>query len=90
MANVVIKDVEVIGEKVLGWITKAEIKVASSGPAVAALATLLGAVGAVISSTGDAAASGAVNFTLDAEAWANIQKVWPDVKAFAADLGIKV
>ena len=90
MANVVIEDIEIAGEKVLSWITKAEVKVANSGPAIAALATLLGVVGSTITSAGEAAAASGLNFTLDAAAWNNIKAVWPDVKALAADLGIKL
>ena len=90
MANVIIQDIEVAGEKVLSWITKAEVKVSNSGPAVAALATLLGAVASSIESAGEAAAADGINFALDATSWNNIKSVWPDVKALAADLGIKI
>lgn len=91
MANVLIQDIEVDGEKVLAFLTSAEQKIAKAGPqAVAGLATLLGAAASAISSVGAAAAAEGVNFTLDATAWTNLKAVWPDIVAFAADLGIKL
>lgn len=92
IASVVIGDVEVAAEKVLGWLGdagKVLTKAESVEPqVVAALGTLLGAVGTAIAET--VADTQVPSFALSAEAFAAIKACWPDIKAFAATLGVKL
>jgi hypothetical protein len=87
IATLVVKDIEVAADKVLSFIAK-EQKVAPG--VVAALGVLLGQVGAAVSDTSSAAAQSGLNLALDSQTFTDIKAVWPDVKAFAAELGIKL
>ncbi len=94
MANfgtVLIDDVEIAAEKVLSWVTKANSGISKDAPAaVPALATVLGAVGKAIEDVAaDAANPAQIVITLPQSA-ADFKAIWPDVKAFAATIGIKV
>lgn len=85
--KVIIKDVEVDATKVLSFLSKAE----KSTPAAAAgLAVVLGTVSKAVSDGSAAAGSSGLNFSLDAQTFADLRAVWPEVKAFAATLGIKL
>lgn len=78
----VVSDIEADAGEALIFLTKEGTKLAQGGPrGLAALAVLLGAVDKELAD----AQSGNV-----AAAIADIKPVWPDVKALAADLGIKL
>jgi hypothetical protein len=92
IASVVINDVEVAAEKVLGWLGaagKVVTKVESMEPQVqAALATLLGAVSQAVTDVGTTAANPTI--TLTNQTMTDLKAVWPDIVAFAASIGIKI
>lgn len=74
--------IEGAAEDVLAFLTKAGLKLTSNGPAaLAALGVLLGAVEAEMTAAGTGNIQGAI---------ADIKPIWPDVKVFAAQLGIKL
>jgi hypothetical protein len=86
IVTVVLKDTEVAAEKVLSFLAKTE---KAEPQVIAALGVLLGAVGTAVTSVQGAAAA-PLNVQLDQATFADIKAVWPDVKAFAATLGIKL
>jgi len=92
MATVIIKDIEVAAEKVLGWLGaagKVVNKVEQAEPqVVAALGALLGAVNTAVGDVGKTA--GTPTIQLADQTMSDLKAVWPDVVAFAASLGIKV
>lgn len=91
MASVFLKDLEADAAKVLNFFTQAQNKTASAGPSVVAgLGTVLGAVSKAIEDGSSAAGSGGINIALDTETIADVKQVWPAIKAFVADLGIKL
>lgn len=90
--TVIVGDVEVVAEKLLGWLGKAG-KVVSKAEAVepqvvAALATVFGAINQSVSDVKSDAT--APSILLTQQTWQDLQAVWPDVKAFASTLGIKI
>ena len=86
------KDVEVAAEKLLGWFGKAASEVnkiqIAEPKVVSALGTILGAVEAVVGDAAGVAANPSI--ALASETVVALKAVWPDVKAFAATLGIKL
>jgi hypothetical protein len=92
IAAVVIGDVEVGAEKVLDWLKDAGKVVTKAGAAepqvIAALGTLLGAVGIAVADT--AADAAAPSFALTSETFNAVKAVWPDITAFMATLGVKL
>lgn len=83
------KDVEIAAEDALHFVQKAETET----PQVAgALGVVLAAVGKAISDVQGAAQSPAqvLNISFDQQVFADLKAVWPDVKAFAQTLGIKL
>jgi hypothetical protein len=85
--KIMFEDVEVAAEKVLSFTAK----VGKSTPAaVAGLGIVLGAVDKAVVDVSSAAGSSGLNISLDAQSWADIKPIWPDVKALAATLGIKL
>jgi hypothetical protein len=78
----VVSDIEGKAKDVLEWLTKETVKIAQGGPrAIAALGVLLGAVEQFFSDGSTGNLTAALN---------DIKPVWADLKAFAADLGIKL
>jgi hypothetical protein len=74
--------IEADASAALTWLTKEGIKLSQGGPkALAALGVLLGAVEQELTAAGSGNIAGAVT---------SISPVWADVKAFVADLGIKL
>lgn len=93
MANIFLnieKGIQVAAEDVLHFVSKAQAVIAASPVVIAALGTILGAVATAAANTAAAAQAGGLNITFDEQAWASILAVWPDVKAFAKDLGISL
>lgn len=94
MANILVsigKDIEVGAEDLLKWTTGGAKLVQSASPAVlAALGTLLGGVEKALTDVG-VGAQNPLGALVNAPAEiADIQAVWPEVKAFLATLGIKL
>jgi hypothetical protein len=87
IVSVVIKDVEVEASKVLTFLAKAE---KATPGATAALGVILGAVSKSMSDVSLAANQSGLNISLDQQTLTDLKTVWPDVKAFAATLGIKL
>jgi hypothetical protein len=77
--------------KVLHWLADASVKISATEPkAVAALTILLTAVEAAIGDVGAAAANPAsLVLTLGTDI-ADLKAVWPDVKTFVSEFGIKL
>ena len=94
MANVFVnieKGIEVAAEDLFGWITAANKKVQSGGPAtIAALGVLAGALEKALADASSAVGNPAtlvLNLGTDVS---DIKAVWPDVKALLATFGVKV
>jgi hypothetical protein len=85
--SVFIKDVEVDAGKVLNYLAKAE---KATPEAAAGLAVVLGAVSKAVTDGSAAAAASGVNISLDSQTVSDLKAVWPDIKSFAATLGIKL
>jgi hypothetical protein len=92
MANVVVtigKDVDVIAEDILHWLAAGEKELKIAPKAIAALGVLFGAVDKVVVDAAGVATNPA-NIVLDLQTFQDVMAVWPDVKAFAATIGIKL
>ena len=93
MANILVsveKGIEVAAEDVLKFVTGAQQKTTQAGPGVVSgLGVLLGAFATVAGDVAGVAAS-PVNIVLDQQTVADIKAVWPDIKAFASNFGIKL
>lgn len=94
MANVLVsieKGVEVAAEDLFGWITKANQKVQTGGPAaISAIAVLAGALDKALTDVSGAVTNPTsiiLNLGTDIS---DIKAVWPDVKALLHTLGVKV
>lgn len=85
------ESIEVDIEKALSWVTKEGAKISQGGPrALAALAVILTAVEKALADGAAVAAnptSLVLNFSQDVN---DVKAVWSDVKAFIAELGIKL
>ena len=90
MSNVVLKDIEVAAEKLLSFVAKAKKVVAIAPAVIAALGTILGAVGKALTDLTGAAASSGLNLALDEEEISDLKDVWEDVEAFGKDIGLKL
>ncbi len=92
MANILVnieKGVEIGAEDALKWLTGGANKALCAAPAaVAALATLAGAVEKPISDV-VGAASNPLNIPLDIQTVNDLRSAWPEVKAFLGSLGVK-
>jgi hypothetical protein len=74
--------IEADATQALAWLTKEGIKISQGGPkALAALGILLGAVDQELASAGSGNLPAAIQ---------GVSPVWSDVKAFVAELGIKL
>lgn len=93
MANVLIsieKKLEAGAEDILKFLTGAENKIQEAGPTViAGLGTLAGSVETAVTNFAEAAAQ-PLNIALDAATAKSFVSVWPAVKTFLGDLGIKI
>lgn len=90
-SNVIVtigKDIEVTAEKLLGFVRKAE---SITPQAAAGLGVVLSAVDKALSDADAVAQSPtqALNISFDQQTLADVKAVWPDIKAFIAELGIK-
>lgn len=86
VASVVVKDVEIAADKVLNFLAKVQ---KASPEVVAGLGVLLGAVSKAVGDV-DSAVAAPLNITLDEATFTDIKAVWPAIKTFAGDLGIKL
>jgi hypothetical protein len=83
------KDIEIAAEDALHFVRKAETET----PQVAgALGVVLGAVGKAIADAQSIASAPAqtLSISFDQQVFADLKAVWPDLKAFAQSLGIKL
>ena len=91
-ATVLIQDVEVAASKVLGWLGvggKVLAKVEGLEPeVVAALGTILSAVGTAVQGASTDAQNPTVPLT--SQEITNIKAVWSSIVAFAATFGLKI
>ena len=94
MASIMVnieKGIEMAAEDVLHLLSGAQKDAQAAPVVIAALGTLLGAVNAAILAAQDAVAQdGGLNIKLDEAVASDIEAAWPDLKAFAASLGIKL
>jgi hypothetical protein len=91
MANILVnieKGIEIAAEDALKWLSKADKALHATPKAIAALATLVGAVEKPLSELAGAAAN-PLNIPLDIETVNDLKAVWPDVKTFLGSLGVK-
>jgi hypothetical protein len=85
------KGIEIAAESALKFITNANQKVASASPQVlAALGTLLGGVDKALTDTSNAAQNPLAALINAPAEIADFKAIWPEVKTFVADLGIKI
>ena len=92
MANILLnieKDIEIGAEDLLKWLGKADTVLMAAPGAVAALATVLGAVERGLMDLTIAAAN-PLNIAFDVQTANDLKVVWPDVKTFLLTLGIKI
>jgi len=84
------KDVEIGAEDLLKWVTSGASTIAVATPgALAAFGLLMSCVeSALVDVTG--VVENPLNIALDVATVASLIKVWPDLKAFLATLGVKV
>ena len=93
MASIMVnieKGIEMAAEDVLHLLSGAQKDVQAAPVVIAALGTLLGAVNAAILAAQGAVAQDGFNIKLDDAVVSDLEAAWPDLKAFAATLGIKL
>jgi hypothetical protein len=91
MANILVnieKGIEIGAEDVLKWLTGAEKILYAAPTAIAALATVAGALEKPLTELAGAASS-PLNIALDIQTATDLKAAWPQVKAFLVTLGVK-
>jgi len=91
MANILVdieKGIEIGAQDALKWLSGANKAIQATPAAVAALATLVGAVEKPLSELAGAAAN-PLNIPLDVQTVADLKAVWPQLEVFLKTLGIK-
>jgi hypothetical protein len=91
MANIFLnveKGIEVAAEDALKWLTGTVKALHAAPAAIAALATLAGALEKPLSELAGAVEN-PLNIALDVETAEDLKAAWPEVKAFLVTLGVK-
>ena len=91
MANIFVsveKGIVVGAEDVLRWITSTAKVLKATPAAIAALATLAGALEKPMTELAEVAAN-PMNIVLDIETAEDLRAAWPELKAFLTTLGVK-
>jgi len=91
MANIFVsveKGIVVGAEDVLKWLTSTAKLLRATPAAIAALATLAGALEKPLSELAEVAAN-PLNIVLDVETAQDLRTAWPELKAFLVTLGVK-
>ena len=91
MANIFLnveKGIVVGAEDVLKWLTSTAKMLSATPAAIAALATLAGALEKPLSELAGVAAN-PLNIVLDVETAEDLRTAWPELKAFLVTLGVK-
>jgi hypothetical protein len=91
MANIFLnveKGIVVGAEDVLKWLTSTAKMLRATPAAIAALATLAGALEKPLSELAGVAAN-PLNIVLDVETAEDLRTAWPELKAFLVTLGVK-
>jgi hypothetical protein len=82
------KGIVVGAEDVLKWLTSTAKMLRATPAAIAALATLAGALEKPLSELAGVAAN-PLNIVLDVETAEDLRTAWPELKAFLVTLGVK-
>ena len=91
MANIFLnveKGIVVGAEDVLKWLTSTAKMLRATPAAIAALATLAGALEKPLSEL-EGVAANPLNIVLDVETAEDLRTAWPELKAFLVTLGVK-
>jgi hypothetical protein len=91
MANILVsieKGIEIGAEDALKWLTSAGKALYAAPAAIAALATMAGAMEKPLSELAEAA-SNPLNIALDIQTATDLKAAWPEVRAFLNSLGVK-
>ena len=92
MANIFLnveKGIVVGAEDVLKWLTSTAKMLRATPAAIAALATLAGALEKPLSELAGVATN-PLNIVLDVETAEDLRTAWPELKAFLVTLGVKL